>query len=105
MRTMTTNEVTSILSLINKARELKTAHNLSIAALEHFKAQADTFYDLVLSDAIVHQSNLIDPLEKACDIFDMLVEEHHHNEYTKRVENLWSNGEYDAQPDSIRRSK
>lgn len=105
MRTMTTNEVTSILSLINKARELKTAHNLSISALERFKAQADRFYDLVLSDAIVHQSNLIDPLEKACDIFDMLVEEHHHNEYNKRVENLWSNGEYDAQPDSIRRSK
>tara|TARA_R110000868_G_scaffold170287_1_gene405525 strand:- start:117 stop:434 length:318 start_codon:yes stop_codon:yes gene_type:complete len=105
MRTMTTNEVTSIVSLINKVKELNPAHNLSIGALKKLCTQANKWYNLVLSDAIVHQSNLIDPLETACDIIDELIEEYDHNAYNKRVENLWSNGEYDAQPDSIRRSK
>ena len=76
MRTITTNEITDIVFLINKAKELKKAHSLSIRSLMHFQAQADTYYDLILSDAIVHQGNIIDPLEKACYIFDELVEKH-----------------------------
>ena len=105
MRTMTTNEVTSIVSLINKVKEINPAHNLSIAALKHLCTQANKWYDLVLSDTIMPQANLIDPLEKACDIIDELIEEYDHNAYSKRVSNLWMNGEYDAQPDSIRRIK
>ena len=105
MRTITTNEITDTVFLINKAKELKTAHSLSIRTLMHLQAQADTYYDLILSDSIVHQSNLIDPLEKACDIFDMLIEEYHHNEYISKVAALCDNDEYEALPDSIRRTK
>ena len=105
MRTMTTNEVTNVVSLINKAEEIEESHNLSIRSLMHLQAQADTYYDLILSDAIVHQSNLIDPLEKACDIFDDLIAEHQLNEYMSKVAALWDNDEYEALPDTIRRTK
>jgi hypothetical protein len=105
MRTVTTNEITDIVFLINKARELKAAHSLSIRTLMHLQAQADTYYDLILSDAIVHQANLIDPLEKACDIFDELVEEYRHSEYINDLTTHWLNGEYVALPDTISRSK
>jgi len=105
MRTITTNEITNVVSLINKARELKTAHSLSIRTLMHLQAQADTLYALLLDDSIVHHDNLIDPLEKACDIFDELVEEYRHNEYINDITTHWLNGEYVALPDTIKRSK
>ena len=105
MRTMTTNEVTNVVFLINKAEEIEESRNLSIRSLMHLQAQADTYYDLILSDSIVHQSSLIDPLEKACDIFDMLIAEHQHNEYMSKVAALCNNDEYEALPDSIRRTK
>jgi hypothetical protein len=77
MRAITTNEITDIVFLINKARELKAAHNLSIIALEQHKRVADSYYNLLLSDAIVHQANFIDPLEDACSTFDELIENYH----------------------------
>jgi hypothetical protein len=109
MRAITTNEITDTVFLINKAKELKTAHSLSIRTLMHLQAQADTLYHSLIGnidfESQTKMLRFFNDLEDACSAFDELVEEHHHNEYTKRVENLWSNGEYDAQPDSIRRSK
>ncbi len=106
MRAITTNEVTNTVFLINKAKELKQAHSLSIRSLMHLQAQADTLYNNLLENVDYEpHSNIINPLEKACDIFDELVEEYRHNEYINDITTHWLNGEYVALPDSIRRSK
>ena len=105
MRTMTTNEVTNAVFLINKARELKAAHSLSIRTLIDLQSQASTLYTLLLDDTIVHHDNIINPLEKACDIFDELVEEYRHTEYINDITTHWLNGEYVALPDTIKRTK
>jgi len=106
MRTITTNEVTDTVFLINKAKELKTAHSLSIRTLMHLQAQASTLYNNLLENVDYNpHSNIINPLEKACDIFDELVEEYRHNEYINDITTHWLNGEYVALPDTIKRSK
>jgi hypothetical protein len=106
MRSITTNEITNVVSLINKARELKTAHSLSITALLQHQRVASLLYDKLLNEVDYEShSNIINPLENACDIFDMLIEEHQHNEYMKKVGVLWGNGKYDTQSDEIKRSK
>ena len=109
MRTMTTNEVTNVVSLINKARELKTAHNLSIRSLMHLQAQADTLYSNLLENVNfgtqTKMLSFFNDFEDACSTFDELVEEYRHNEYINDITTHWLNGEYVALPDSIRRTK
>lgn len=109
MRTMTTNEITDVVFLINKAKELKTAHNLSISALKSFKAQADTLYHNLLENVHFESQtkmlSFFNDFENACSTFDELVEEYRHNEYINDITTHWLNGEYVALPDTIRRTK
>ena len=106
MRTITTPEVTDAVFLINKAKELKTAHSLSIIALEQHQRVASVLYAKLLNEVDYEpHSNIINPLEKACDIFDELVEEYRHNEYINDITTHWLNGEYVALPDTIKRTK
>ena len=106
MRTMTTNEITDTVFLINKAKELKASQSLSIIALEQHQRVASLLYAQLLNEVDYEShSNIINPLEKACDIFDELVEEYRHNEYINDITTHWLNGEYVALPDTIRRTK
>lgn len=109
MRAITTNEITNVVSLINKAKELKTAHNLSIRTLMHLQAQADTLYHSLIGnidfESQTKMLRFFNDLEDACSTFDELVEEYRHNEYINDITTHWLNGEYVALPDTIRRSK
>ena len=109
MRAITTNEITDTVFLINKAKELKKAHSLSIRSLMHLQAQADTLYSVLIEnvefDTQTKMLRFFNDLEDACSTFDELIEEYHHHDYFNKVTTLWGNDEYDAQPDSIRRSK
>jgi phage terminase large subunit len=109
MRAITTNEITNVVSLINKAKELKTAHSLSIRTLMHLQAQADTLYHSLIGnidfESQTKMLRFFNDLEDACSTFDELVEEYRHNEYINDITTHWLNGEYVALPDTIRRSK
>ena len=109
MRAITTNEITNVVSLINKAKELKTAHSLSIRTLMHLQAQADTLYHSLIGnidfESQTKMLGFFNDLEDACSTFDELVEEYRHNEYINDITTHWLNGEYVALPDTIRRSK
>jgi len=109
MRAITTNEITDTAFLINKAKELKTAHNLSIRSLMHLQAQADTLYQNLIGkidfESQTKMLRLFNDLEDACSTFDELVEEYCHNEYMSKVAALCDNDEYEAFPDFIKRTK
>ena len=109
MRTITTDEITDSVFLINKAKELKKAQSLSIRSLMHLQAQADTLYHSLIEN--VHfgtqrkMLSFFNDFEDACSTFDELVEEYRHNEYINDLTTHWLNGEYVALPDTIKRSK
>jgi len=109
MRTMTTNEITDTVFLINKAKELKASQSLSIRTLMHLQAQADTLYHSLIGN--IHfetQTKMLrffNDLEDACSTFDELVEEYRHTEYINDLTTHWLNGKYVALPDTIKRTK
>ena len=109
MRTITTDEITDSVFLINKAKELKKAQSLSIRSLMYFQAQADTLYHSLIEnvdfDTQTKMLSFFNDFEDACSTFDELVEEYRHNEYINDLTTHWLNGEYVALPDTINRSK
>ena len=109
MRAITTNEITDTAYLINKARELKTAHSLSIRSLMHLQAQADTLYSNLLENVDfgtqTKMLSFFNDFEDACSTFDDLIAEHQLNEYMSKVAALCDNDEYEAFPDFIKRTK
>ena len=109
MRAITTNEITDTAYLINKARELKTAHSLSIRSLMHLQAQADTLYSNLLENVDfgtqTKMLSFFNDFEDACSTFDDLIAEHQLNEYMSKVAALCDNDEYEALPDFIKRIK
>lgn len=109
MRAITTPEITDTVFLINKAKELKKAHSLSIRSLMHLQAQADTLYQNLIGkidfESQTKMLRLFNDLEDACSTFDDLIAEHQLNEYMSKVAALCDNDEYEAFPDFIKRIK
>lgn len=109
MRSITSTDISKIAILNLRAKELKAGFHCSLSSLEQLQAQANTLYNDLLENvqysSLKKKFRIINDLEDACSAFDDLIEEHHHNAYLSKVATLVNNDEYDALPDTIRRSK
>jgi len=109
MRSITTTDITAISFLNVRAKELKAGYNHSLYSLEQLQTQANALYDDLLENvqysSLKKMCRIINDLEDACSTFDEFIENYHHNVYINKVATLVNNDEYDALPDTIRRSK
>ena len=108
MKTITDTDINAITFLSIKAKELKAGYNHSLSSLEQLQTQANALYNDLLekySGSLIEMLTIINDLEDACSTFDEFIENYHHNVYINKVTTLWNNDEYDALPDTIRRSK
>jgi len=109
MRSITSTDISKIAILNLRAKELKAGFHHSLSSLERLQTQANTLYDDLLENvqysSLKKMCRIINDLEDACSTFDEFIENYHHNVYINKVATLVNNDEYDALPDTIRRSK
>ena len=109
MRSITTTDINTIVFLNIRAKELKAGYNHSLSSLEQLQTEANALYDDLLENvqysSLKKMYRIINDLEDACSTFDEFIENYHHNVYINKVATLVNNDEYDALPDTIRRSK
>ena len=109
MRSITSTDINTIAFLNVRAKELKAGYNHSLSSLEQLQTEANALYDDLLENvqysSLKKMYRIINDLEDACSTFDEFIENYHHNVYINKVATLVNNDEYDALPDTIRRSK